>query len=315
MYFDSHNKRDNRLSKWITKLLFLAQGIVARIKGKNVIIVNPWVKYRYGRLTHSNWGDDINMFFLASITDARFLPSAYYPVRGLNLLKNRFTHYLIGSCFHMISGSNSLVWGTGILSIDYPPSIIPEHVCAVRGPLTRDILLNMHVDCPKIYGDPALLLPYYYPCSRKEKKYKIGIIPHYVDYFRPELDSYKNDESILVIKMSGYKNWKDIIDQVTNCEVIASSSLHGLIVAYAYGIPFTWVEIKEPIVGDEKRRFKFHDFFLSQGFDIEHPYTIDNTSTLDCIVEQAKCYKSSYSIVPLVKSCPFKLKAPKVPFV
>ena len=52
---------------------------------------------------------------------------------------------------------------------------MPQKVLAVRGPLSRNYLLENGVDCPDVYGDPALLFPKYYK-PHIYKKYKLGII-------------------------------------------------------------------------------------------------------------------------------------------
>ncbi len=54
---------------------------------------------------------------------------------------------------------------------------------AVRGPLTRQFLMDMGIDCPKIYGDPALLLPKLFPEFKKSENptKEYIIIPHHSD--------------------------------------------------------------------------------------------------------------------------------------
>ena len=76
---------------------------------------------------------------------------------------------------------DSIVWGTGCIA---PGRIgqTPKKIYAVRGPLTKKELDKRGISCPEIYGDPALLFPQIYN-PKIEKKYKLGIIPHYIDYF------------------------------------------------------------------------------------------------------------------------------------
>ena len=66
-----------------------------------------------------------------------------------------------------------------------------------------------------------------------KKQHKIGIIPHYLDepYVRK---SYGGKYHI--ISMNTWDIEK-LVDDILSCEVILSSSLHGIIFAHSYGIP------------------------------------------------------------------------------
>lgn len=148
-----------------------------------------------------------------------------------------------------------IVWGSGIVSKEYP--IKEAKFLSVRGPQTRKFLLNLGYDVPEIYGDPALLLPkYYHP--KIEKKYKIGIVPHYRD-FKLVKDLYKSNNAVLLIDLMTHD-----VEATTNlfleCEKVISSSLHGIIVAHAYGIPAVWQKFSDDVFGDD---IKYQDYFES----------------------------------------------------
>ena len=124
---------------------------------------------------------------------------------------------------------------------------------SVRGPLTRFQIKG--ADVPKNYGDPALLLPLmYFP--KIEKKKKTGIIPHYVD------KKYFPKDQIIDIE----QDYKTFVDQILECDEIISSSLHGIIIAEAYGIKTKWVMYGDKIEGGE---FKYQDYFLGTGRPIQ----------------------------------------------
>lgn len=124
---------------------------------------------------------------------------------------------------------------------------------SVRGPLTRFQIKG--ADVPKNYGDPALLLPLmYFP--KIEKKKKTGIIPHYVD------KKYFPKDQIIDIE----QDYTTFVDQILECDEIISSSLHGIIIAEAYGIKTKWVMYGDKIEGGE---FKYQDYFLGTGRPIQ----------------------------------------------
>ena len=49
-------------------------------------------------------------------------------------------------------------------------------------------------------------------------------------------------------------------DEILKCRKIVSSSLHGIIVAHAYGIPAVWQKFSGNIFGDD---IKYQDYFES----------------------------------------------------
>jgi len=148
-----------------------------------------------------------------------------------------------------------IVWGSGIISKEYP--IKKAKFLAVRGPQTRNFLLEQNHEVPAIFGDPALLLPRYFSPTT-EKKYRYGIIPHYDDAVFVEAMNLKTDDICVLSMMTNDIEGKTI--EFLQCEKIVSSSLHGIIVAHAYGIPAVWQRFSDKVFGDD---IKYQDYFES----------------------------------------------------
>lgn len=206
---------------------------------------------------------------------------------------------VIGSILHQVD-RNAVIWGAGFISERSRFREKPKKICAVRGPLTRQIILKQGLDCPEIYGDPALLYPKFYS-PPKEKKYKLGIVPHFVDQNSCLLDKFRDKDDILVIDVKGEIN--TFVDNINSCEKIASSSLHGIIVADAYGIPSSWINFSNKIIGDG---FKFRDYFASVGRKTCHPLNISSKTSLREIFDYFEEYKINIDLDKLLSVCPFR---------
>lgn len=125
----------------------------------------------------------------------------------------------------------------------------------VRGPLSRQMILDAGGKCPQIYGDLALMLPEF--IKPAEKQYDIGYIPHHVEYNLFPTDEFK-------IKLEQ----RDVVyttKEITKCRRVISSSLHGIITAMAYGIPAAYVSMSNKLSGDG---MKFMDYYKSVGLDV-----------------------------------------------
>jgi pyruvyltransferase len=108
-----------------------------------------------------------------------------------------------------------------------------------------------------------------------EKKYRIGIIPHYVDKDHPWVRRQRNARGVRVIDIES--DIEDFVRAVVSCEAILSSSLHGLICADAYGLPATWIRLSNLLDGGN---FKFRDYRQSIGADDPVPTQINERTTL-----------------------------------
>lgn len=256
---------------------------------------------RDGSLIKKNWGDDINYWFLCEISQKKIISYDWS-------LLTRFLHrpYIagIGSILTLFNMENAIVWGSGIISSTGIVKGKPKEVRAVRGPLTRKLLLEQGIYCPEVYGDPALLISRYYS-PKVEKKYKLGVIAHYSDQNNPLLQNLKEDKDVLMIDIKHYIHWLDFIDQICTCEAIASSSLHGLIMSVAYGIPNVWIRLEGSRLIDD---FKFHDFFLSLREDRD-ALILSTCVSSDILVSACRQIPlNQLDINTLVDVCPLKLK-------
>ena len=152
----------------------------------------------------------------------------------------------------------AMVFGSGIRSKDQ--LVHHSKVRSVRGPRTRQRFIDSGYYCPPIYGDPGLLLPKFYKPKRLKRKYKIGIIPHFTEY-DDIVKQYRNRDDVIIINM-GCGDLEKVIDQIAACEYTLSSSLHGLVLSHAYGVPTRQVEYSDRINGDGT---KFHDYYEGIG--------------------------------------------------
>lgn len=213
----------------------------------------------------------------------------------------------IGSILNHAKAGDT-VWGSGLARrTDKVKQDI--NITAVRGPLTREICERQGVECPDVYGDPGLILPRFFHPSLK-KAYKLGIIPHVVDYKAVKL-KYKPSTIYSIIDLT--QDIDTIIKSITECEYIVSSSLHGLIAADAYNIPNAWCKFSNRVLGDGT---KFQDHMLSVDRGMQQCLDLSTSSNIKysptdiiSIITDSQQRALECSVDnKLLQACPFNFK-------
>lgn len=189
-------------------------------------------------------------------------------------------YIITGSILSVDHIQNAVVYGAGFVFSNNYFTGSDILIKGIRGPLSLQKVWqqydqhgnkNIQISEDVIVGEPSLALPYFFK-PETEIQYKLGIIPHIVDYHRA-LQMYEEDKDIFVIdlKQRSHETIEmcvhRVITDILRCKKTVSSSLHGLIVSIAYGKPSDWCEFSHgKLVGD---RFKFYDFLSSVGSIIE----------------------------------------------
>lgn len=253
------------------------------------------VKTAYGRrvplhwVRGNNWGDALSPVLVELLSGKK----------AAHVVGNHHDRYMaIGSLLDD-ANERTEVWGSGFIRENGTVVGRPRAIHAVRGPLSRSLLLKQGIDCPKIYGDPALLLPRFFNPD-VSKRYSVGIVPHYVDKASTWLDRHRNDPQVLILDIeSGIQNF---VHALKSCEVILSSSLHGLICADSYGVPNAWVQFSDDVVGGD---FKFRDYRLSIGEAEPRPLRMTEQTDLAFAVDRAEHRSLHIDLEQLILACPF----------
>lgn len=220
-----------------------------------------WSEIRLMGKKKENYGDLLSKYIVEKLSGRQ--AKWVHPKKQAWYKLNK-THYLAAGSILAQATSDSIVWGSGI--VDRKLKIAKSRFYAVRGPETRKHLIQQGLDCPEVYGDPAILMQDFY-APEIAKKFKLGIIPHYVD-FKNVSAKYHNVEGIKVIDLMTLDIEKTT-DEILACEKIISSSLHGLIVPHTYGIPALWMKFSDNVFGDN---IKYQDYFSSVDiFNYEIP--------------------------------------------
>lgn len=278
------------------------------LRKKTILVVNaPLFQFLNG-IRHFNLGDDLNYYLLKELSGNRiFAYNEFYHFR-----KTVDNVMAIGSVIDWLGNDQSIVWGSGIL---IPPSVrtqIAHHytikeVVAVRGVKTREVLIQSGVSCPAVYGDPALLLPLIYKPEVKKVKGRIGFIPHYKDINNDNINRLVQEYNgnAILIKVQKYNTWQEVINQMLSCEFILSSSLHGLILADAYGVPNQWITFEEGLPGGT---FKFEDYYSAVGKKA-YSFMVNGATSIVELLKMKQMYQTiEFDPIPLLKACPFQIQ-------
>jgi pyruvyltransferase len=206
----------------------------------------------------------------------------------------------IGSVLKRVT-RHSIVWGSGCFGTEAKRQVSRDaDYRAVRGPLTRAKLVNVGIRCPEVYGDPALLVPFFY-WPTVEITAEVGVI---LRWSERKWSTIPEGNGVKKIYLKS-DNIESVLQDILRCRRVVSSSLHGLIIADAYGIPNAWLASSTPKGGE----FKFFDYFLTvnkirraRSYDFGK-YGLDMASLLMRFDFDDR--KIDFDYEALLRACPF----------
>lgn len=218
-----------------------------------------------------NFGDELGPLIVNSLLDSFRLMQPEQSFRG--------RLFSVGSVIHF-TNIHDIVWGSGINGkVTLPINTISRTYRAVRGPLTQNILSQNGIECPRIYGDPAILLPKIYnPAGSIHSEGKILVIPNYNDFalIKNDILKYQNTGNFLLLHP--YIPPLMMIDLIVSAQAVITSSLHAKIIADSY-------KIQNAVLGGEgyaEHPFKYVDYVQGIGHQQQTFYP-DISSALDNI--------------------------------
>jgi len=154
-------------------------------------------------------------------------------------------------------------------------------ILGVRGPLTAR-------QCPpgtQMLGDPGLLAAELIDDPEPEKTYDLGIVPHWSDaHLATDKRFFSDNWHTQVIDPT--QDPMTVICQISRCQKIVTSSLHGMIIADSFGIPRRF----EPAKNWDKNQggtFKHRDYLASIGA----PWVVGEQTTVSRLAVADRCYE------------------------
>ena len=181
--------------------------------------------------------------------------------------------FVMGSIIGYL-GFDATIWGTACLNLEQALNIERQNVYrdydvrAVRGPLTKRVLTAAGYKVPDVFGDPGILLPMIYNPGNVEKKYDYSIIFHF--RYARELQ----EDHTISIETQDYQYF---VNEILSSRKIISSSLHGIILAEAYGVPAIML-----CENENEDVFKYYDYYYStKRYNVKIARTIEEAKTIE----------------------------------
>lgn len=185
------------------------------------------------------------------------------------------------------------IWGSGFITPWRPSKNVllrDVEIYALRG---KTSLKRMQEYTGKklehvVLGDPGLLASRLLDIKNIEKKYELGIIPHFTEKGTPLITNIDVKNSIVIDIQQPVEI---TLMQIAQCKNILSSAMHGLIVADAFGIPNARIELSDKMIGGD---YKFIDYYSAFGVEMPEKIII----TPDTKITDISFIKDKYQIKP-----------------
>jgi hypothetical protein len=202
----------------------------------------------------TNFGDLLAPWVVELVTGRRAHNTRGRPGAGDALVS-------VGSLINQLERPGLDIWGSGVIAALRRDAIArlrtrkPRKIHAVRGWLTRrELITGLGWEVPEVFGDPALLLPRFFSPPTRAAAGETLVIPHYQ---HKALFAGLHDDAARVVDVE--RDAMTVVSEIAGASRIIATSLHGIIIAHAYGVPWTWLAVGDlTLAGDQ---FKFEDFF------------------------------------------------------
>ena len=260
------------------------------------------------RLNYFVRGKDVQNFgdYLTEIMAYEMLTSArmeadMFLLVGSVISANHVRHLLLDTAGQR-SGS-VVFWGCGVRNSTPLPAQLTRnwHFCSVRGPLTRDVL---QLPADTVLGDPGLLAPLFHtPQPNPATLGKSICIPHVHDP-KPhsELLAMSGCDAIISPECpSTQAGVREVLDKIASADFVLTGSLHGAIIACAYGRPFAFWN-----TGHVDAPFKWRDF--AQSVSISEQFATDLADGRRLYDGQIAPSYRPVSMTALLDACPFAVR-------
>lgn len=215
----------------------------------NVVHFNPRIR-RAGLLGRLAPGRPLNNFgdLIGPVLVERIVAEA-----GLSQPRHDRRLVAVGSIMKLTRPGDT-VWGTGVNGKSMDVGAAPHlDVRAVRGPNTRSALEDVGMSVPEVFGDPALLWPRFWPRASYIEDVAtlspVSVVPNFHD--RGNLAGHD------VIDPIGDPH--AVISRIARSKFVCGSSLHGIVIAEAFGIPARLIR------SEHEPAFKYDDYFAGTG--------------------------------------------------
>ena len=218
-------------------------------------------RWRAPAAKYNNFGDELTIPLLRTLFGITAVPSS---MREANLiaagsildawtLRGRRREFLRG-LISFSRASDLHVWGSGFIkpetTAEWPQRL---HFHAVRGEMTA-----ARVGSSVALGDPGILASLIIdPATVKDAA--VGLVLHHVDWAGFRRDAVPASWKLI----NPQAPVEEVLRSIASCELIVSSSLHGLITADAFQIPCIWARTEIALYGGTN--FKFHDYATARG--------------------------------------------------